>query len=103
LIAGTPRMGTLEPGDMASIRGGNRLQDIETVGVGDVITVTLCATGFDPYLVLSRDGTQATLVAEDDDGAGDHNSRVIYDPAADPSAGASFRNRLYTVHVTTFL
>ena len=95
LTYGTPRTGTLSPTDVQSILGGVRVQDTETIGVGSVVTVTLCALAFDPYLIMTKDGMMGTMVAEDDDSAANLNARIVYSP---PSAD---QGRLYTLHVTT--
>jgi hypothetical protein len=66
---------------MASIRGGSRVEDTETLvlALDQTVTVILCAEGFDPYLVIGgrSDGGPEFIIAENDNGGGGTGARIV--------------------------
>ncbi|MGK2962005.1 MAG: hypothetical protein ACSLFK_07630 [Gemmatimonadaceae bacterium] len=45
---------------------------------GETITLDMRSTEFDPFLTLHSVGSTVTRVAQDDNGGGELNSRIVY-------------------------
>ncbi|MBS1875079.1 MAG: DUF1906 domain-containing protein [Acidobacteria bacterium] len=93
ISSGQTLNGTLGPGCLAPHRSGSYAQLYTfTATAGSVITVTETATTFsDTYLYLISPNSQ--VVAQDDDSAGNLNSRIVYTAS---SSGP------YTIEATSF-
>lgn len=76
----TGTLGSAPPGPLATAEGDWRYAGRE----GETITLDMLSSEFDPYLTLYSLGRQAVArVAQDDNGGGGLNSRIVYRLPAD--------------------